>query len=523
MRLQVRWVIAFALIISMGVMYLSELWWIFLPGIFLLLIAAHDLYQTRHTILRNFPVLGHIRYALESIRPEINQYFIESNIDGTPINREKRSLVYQRAKNQRDTVPFGSRHDMYAPGFECVHHTLFPTQVNTKRLRTRIGGPDCRQPYDSSIFIISAMSFGALSSRAVEALNAGAAMGQFAHNSGEGGISEYHLKHDGDLIWQLGTGYFGCRTLAGDFDEEKFAATACMSQIKMIELKLSQGAKPGLGGLLPGKKVSFEIAQVRGVLPGLDVASPPRHKTFQNVRDMLVFVSRLRSLSQGKPIGIKLCVGRAEEIEQLCAAMVATQIMPDFISIDGAEGGTGAAPLEFTNHIGLPLTEALVLVHNTLNQYQIRQHIRLICSGKIISGFDIVRAMALGADICASARGMMMALGCIQALQCDSDRCPTGVATQDPNLVAGLVPEEKFKRVFNYHKKTVESVAAMMGAMGLTDSNEITADLISRRTTQGELIRLSEHYDVTRYRGKLEGKEHETIDQTSGHKNGTRA
>lgn len=512
MRLQVRWLIAFALALAMVVIMFREVWWAFLPCAIFLLIAANDLRQTRHTIRRNFPILGHFRYLLESIRPEINQYFIESNIDGTPINREKRSLIYQRAKNERDTVPFGSRHDMYSPGYECVHHTLFPTQVNAQRLRTIIGGPDCRQPYDSSIFIISAMSFGALSNRAVEALNAGAALGKFAHNTGEGGISEYHLKHGGDLIWQIGTGYFGCRTLDGDFDETKFSFGARLPQVKMIEIKLSQGAKPGLGGLLPGKKVNFEIARVRGVLPGVDVASPPSHRTFDNCEALLAFIARLRTLSEGKPVGIKLCVGRPEEIEDLCRNMVRTRIMPDFISIDGAEGGTGAAPLEFTNHIGLPLTEALVLVHNTLVKHQLRPHVSIICSGKIISGFDIVRAIALGADVCASARGMMMALGCIQALKCDSDRCPTGVATQDPNLVAGLVPQEKSRRVFNYHKKTVESVASMMGAMGLNSQRDITADLISRRSVEGDMRRLSENYGVLFL---------EELDQTIGHKDGT--
>ncbi|WP_141732472.1 FMN-binding glutamate synthase family protein [Oligoflexus tunisiensis] len=499
MRLQVRWVIALALVTAAAMILWNEIWWAFTPCTFLLVVAVNDLRQTRHTIRRNFPVIGHMRYLLESIRPEINQYFIESNIDGTPINREKRSLVYQRAKNQRDTVPFGSQHDMYAPGFECVHHTLFPTQVNAKSLRTIIGGPDCRQPYDSSIFIISAMSYGALSSRAVEALNAGAAMGNFAHNSGEGGISEFHLKPGGDLIWQIGTGYFGCRTPAGDFDEEKFSRTSNLPQIKMIEIKLSQGAKPGLGGLLPGKKVSQEIAQVRGVLPGLDVASPPRHKAFRTSREMLAFIAKLRNLSRGKPIGIKMCVGQKEEIETLCREMVGTGIMPDFITIDGAEGGTGAAPVEFTNHVGLPLTEALVLVHNALVKHQLRSHIRIICSGKIFSGFDIVRALALGADLCASARGMMLALGCIQALKCDSDRCPTGVATQDPHLVAGLVPAEKSYRVASYHRKTLESVAHMMGAMGLQHLCEITADIISKRSVDGELKTLREIHGVALY------------------------
>jgi glutamate synthase domain-containing protein 2 len=499
MRLQVRWVIAFAVLTSGAMVLWSEVWWAFLPFLFLLFVAVNDLMQTRHTIRRNFPVIGHMRYLLESIRPEINQYFIESNIDGTPINREKRSLVYQRAKNQRDTVPFGSQHNMYEPGFECVHHTLFPTQVNPRSLRTLIGGPDCRQPYDCSIFMISGMSYGALSSRAVEALNAGAATGNFVHNSGEGGISVHHLKHGGDLIWQIGTGYFGCRTTTGEFDEEKFSQTARLPQIKMIELKLSQGAKPGLGGLLPGKKVSSDIAQVRGVLPGMDVASPPRHKAFGNSREMLQFIAKLRQLSQGKPIGIKLCLGRPEEIEALCKDMLATGIMPDFISIDGAEGGTGAAPLEFTNHVGLPLTDALIHVHNALIRHRIRSNIRIICSGKILSGYDIVRAIALGADACASARGMMLALGCIQALKCDSDRCPAGVATQDPHLSAGLVPEEKSQRVASYHKKTLDSVAQIMGAMGLQHLSEINADLISQRTRDGELRKLRDIYGVASF------------------------
>jgi glutamate synthase domain-containing protein 2 len=519
MRLQVRWVIAFAVALGTAALAFAEIWWAFLPFYFLLFVAVYDLSQTRHTIRRNFPVLGHFRYLLESIRPEINQYFIESEIDGTPINREKRSLVYRRAKSQRDTVPFGSRHDMYAPGFECVHHALFPTQVNARNLRVPVGGPACLQPYDASIFHISAMSFGALSSRAIESLNAGAALGQFAHNSGEGGISAHHLKHGGDLIWQIGTGYFGCRTLAGDFDENKFTSMAALPQIKMIEIKLSQGAKPGAGGLLPGRKVNAEIAKVRGVLPGIDIASPPRHKAFGTIRELLAFVDRLRALSGGKPIGIKFCVGRPEDIERLCVEMKKSEIMPDFISIDGAEGGTGAAPLEFTNHIGLPLTEALVLVHNALIRHQLRQHIRIICSGKIISGFDIVRSLALGADICASARGMMLALGCIQALKCDSDHCPTGIATQNPHLVAGLVSTEKSQRVFNYHRKTLESVAQILGAMGLNHSREITAELISRRSIEGELKRLSESYGIASLSSEV--STYERISQSSGSKNGT--
>jgi hypothetical protein len=519
MRLQVRWVIAFAVVSITAAIAFAAIWWAFLPLFLILIVAIYDLGQTRHTIRRNFPVIGHFRYLLESIRPEINQYFIESEIDGTPINREKRSLVYRRAKNQRDTVPFGSRHDMYAPGFECLHHALFPTHVNIKALRVRVGGPACLQPYDASIFNISAMSFGALSGRAVESLNAGAALGQFAHNSGEGGISDHHLKHGGDLIWQIGTGYFGCRTLAGDFDAERFKQTAALPQIKMIEIKLSQGAKPGAGGLLPGRKVSMEIAQVRGVVPGMDIASPPRHKAFDSIEGLLNFIASLRTLSRGKPIGIKLCVGRPEDMERLALEMVRTGIMPDFISVDGAEGGTGAAPLEFTNHMGLPLTEALVLLHNTLIRHHLRKHIRIICSGKVISGFDIVRGLALGADICSSARGMMLALGCIQALKCDSDHCPTGIATQNPHLVAGLVTTEKSKRVANYHRKTVESVAQILSAMGLSHTRDITADLISRRSAEGALQRLSESFGVASLSSEV--FDYESRNYGSGHKNGT--
>lgn len=471
-------------------------WWASLIFGSLATIALCDIRQTRHSIRRNFPVVGHFRYLFESIRPEINQYFIESHTDGTPFNREIRSLVYQRSKSQRDTVPFGTRHDVYAPGYECVRHSLSPVRVNPEELRVVVGNSQCSQPYDASIYNISAMSFGALSSRAIEALNRGARQGRFAHNSGEGGLSLYHLQHGGDLIWQIGTGYFGCRDASGRFDPAAFSKLARRPQVKMIELKLSQGAKPSLGGLLPASKVTAEIAATRGVPMGRSVASPARHSAFDDFDGLCDFLGFLRQLSGGKPIGFKLCLGYAEEFDAVCRAIVRSGIIPDFVAVDGAEGGTGAAPLEFSNHVGLPLFEALTIVHKSLVLYELRGQVRVICSGKIATGFDIIRALALGADLCYSARGMMLALGCIQALRCDSNKCPTGVATQNPRLVDGLVVDEKATRVASFHRKTIEATAELLGAMGLRRTSEVTAHHVLRRTQDGPMASLAQIYDL---------------------------
>jgi glutamate synthase domain-containing protein 2 len=467
--------------IILGNWWTIYVWWsmvIFLP---LMVLGAWDMIQTSHAILRNFPIVGHFRYLLEAVRPEIYQYFIESNNDGKPFNREERSLVYARAKNVRDTVPFGSQEEMYEEGYEWVSHSLKPIHVAPETLRVTIGGADCTQPYSASILNISAMSFGSLSSHAILALSQGAQMGHFAHNTGEGGISDYHIKGGGDLIWQIGTGYFGCRTSAGNFCPDSFAKKAGSDQVKMIEIKISQGAKPGHGGILPGIKVSSEIAKVRQVPEGKTVISPPAHTAFTSPPELLNFIAQLRKLSNGKPIGFKLCLGKRHQFLSICKAMHETNIYPDFISVDGAEGGTGAAPLEFANFIGYPLTDGLIFIHNALIGFDLRSKISIIASGKVIDAFSIIKRIALGADLCYSARGMMMSLGCIQALRCHTNDCPTGVATQNKSLVGGLVVSQKNKRVYHFHKTTVETVADMLGAMGKSHTNELMPWNVNRR------------------------------------------
>lgn len=444
-------------------------------------IGLYDVFQTRHAILRNFPILGHGRYLLELIRPEINQYFIESDLDGVPVSREKRSVVYQRAKRVTDTIPFGTKADVYEPGYEWVNHSLMPLHVDAKSLRIDVGGPGCSQPYSMSAFNISAMSFGSLSKAAIEALNGGAEKGGFAHNTGEGGVSPYHLNPGGDLIWQIGTGYFGCRNADGSFDAASFEAMASRPNVKMIELKLSQGAKPGHGGILPGSKVTPELAQIRRVKVGETVLSPPSHSSFSDPKGLLEFIEELRTLSGGKPTGFKLCVGKRREFLAICKAMLEFGILPDFIAVDGGEGGTGAAPLEFSNTVGTPLIDGLSFVHNALVGCGLRSEIRVLCSGRVFTGFDIVKSIALGADVCMSARGMMFALGCIQALRCNSNDCPAGVATQNPKLVVGLHVPSKAERVKAYHEQTLHAVAEILGAAGLQSLEDLRPWHIIRR------------------------------------------
>lgn len=445
----------------------------------LIALGVMDMLQTRHTIKRNFPILGHGRYLLEMVRPEINQYFIESNTDGRPYSREERSVIYQRAKGQLDTVPFGTQRDLYAPGAEWMSHSLAPKHV-AEEPRVLVGEGSARHPYSASRLNISAMSYGALSQAAVVSLNRGAKSGGFAHNTGEGGISDHHLQ-GGDLIWQIGTGYFGCRTSAGRFDPERFRANASRPEVKMIEVKLSQGAKPGHGGILPAAKLTPEIVRIRGVEPGRDVLSPPAHTAFSTPVELVEWVGELRELSGGKPVGFKLCVGKLREFMAVVKAMLETGQHPDFIVVDGAEGGTGAAPLEFTNSLGTPMTEGLVFVHNALVGARLRSKIKIFVSGRIATGFDMARAMALGADACYSGRAMMMALGCIQARRCNSNDCPAGVATQDPRFTVGLVVTEKAPRVARYHRETVQSFLELMGASGVSDPALLRPWHINRR------------------------------------------
>lgn len=442
-----------------------------------------DMIQKKQSIRRNFPLVGRLRYVFEKMRPKIYQYFIESDTDGTPINRSDRAVIYQRAKEQIDTTPFGTQLNVYTEGYEWMTHSIQPIDFYKMDHHPRIlfGDQRCKQPYNMSVLNVSAMSFGSLSQNAIEALNGGAKIGGFAHNSGEGGLSPYHLKHGGDLIWQIGTGYFGARSEEGLFSEKAFEANASRPSVKMIELKLSQGAKPGHGGILPAIKNTPEIAAIRSVRPGVTVFSPPAHSAFSTPVGLIRFIERLRELSGGKPVGFKLCIGIKSEFISICKAMKQLNSFPDFITIDGSEGGTGAAPPEFSNFVGMPLLDALAFADNVLRGFGIRDQLKLIASGKVFTGFHMVRAMALGADTCNSARAMMMALGCIQALECNKNTCPTGVATQDPSLMRGLVVEDKQHRVANFHKHTVESFVELIGAAGIDHPSKIRRSHIYRR------------------------------------------
>lgn len=444
-------------------------------------LGTWDLLQTRHTLLRSYPVLAHSRWLAEALRPEIRQYFVESNTEASPFDRETRDMVYERAKGTKSDEPFGTERDVNALGYEFLRHSLRARMATDLAPRVRLGGPDCTRPYDIAVFNVSAMSFGALSGNAIEALNGGAARGGFAHDTGEGGISPYHLKHGGDLIWEIGSGYFGCRDADGHFDPELFEEKAALPSVRAISIKLSQGAKPGLGGVLPGAKVSAEIAATRGVPIGQTVVSPPSHTAFRTPLEMMHFIATLRSLSGGKPIGFKLCIGARTEFLSLCKAMLHTGITPDFIIVDGAEGGTGAAPQEFEDHVGMPLTEGLMLVHNCLVGTGLRRHVRIGAAGKVASGVDIVSRICQGADFTMSARAMMFAIGCIQAMKCNTNKCPTGVATQDKGRARALYVPDKIDRVANFQRATVASAAQIVASMGLNGFGELEPAMLNRR------------------------------------------
>lgn len=477
-------------------------WWWLLPVVAaaLTVVGFLDLRQTRHAILRNYPVIGHMRFLLEFIRPEMRQYFIEGDHEALPFSRAQRSLVYQRSKGEPDSRPFGTLLDVSIPGYEWVNHSMAPTKLESQDFRVWIGGQPgqslegqsvCTQPYRASVFNISAMSFGALSANAVLALNLGARTGGFAHDTGEGSISQHHRVHGGDLIWQVASGYFGCRNPDGSFSEERFAANAADPQVKMIELKLSQGAKPGHGGMLLGAKVTPEIAAARGIPVGVDCISPSSHSAFHTPIEMLHFLAKLRRLSGGKPVGLKLCVGHPWEWFAIVKAMMHADITPDFIVVDGAEGGTGAAPVEFTDHVGVPLQEGLLLVHNTLVGVNLRHRVQIGAAAKVITAFDIARMMALGADWCNAGRGFMLALGCIQAQTCHTGHCPTGVTTQDTLRQKALVVPDKGTRVANFHRSTMHALKELVQAAGLHHPGDITAHHIVRRTNDSQVHQLA--------------------------------
>ncbi|WP_417888016.1 FMN-binding glutamate synthase family protein [Zunongwangia sp.] len=480
-----RKAIGFTLIIAIiaGLIVCTILWPIYgfsLIGLSLFGIGLYDIFQKKHAILRNFPLIGHMRYLLEMISPEIHQYFVENDTDGKPINRSHRSYIYARAKLENDTHPFGTELNVEVENFKWMQHSIYPSELKKDIPRVDIGGPDCKKPYNASLFNISAMSYGSLSKNAIEALNKGAKAGNFFHDTGEGAISDYHL-NGGDLVWEIGTGYFGCRTDDGNFDPEKFSKKANLSVVKMIEIKISQGAKPGHGGVLPASKNNEEIAKIRGVEPHTEVLSPPGHKAFSDAEGLLKFVKQLRDLSGGKPVGFKLSIGSKNEFFEICEKMIETGIKPDFITVDGAEGGTGAAPIDFSNSVGMPWEKALLFVVDALNGYDLKKDIHIITATKIITAFDIFKALCIGADLCNSARGMMFALGCIQSLKCDTNKCPTGVATNDKRFTKGLVVEDKWKRVKNYQEQTLRDFMELFAAAGCNSLEDLNRDLINKQ------------------------------------------
>ncbi len=472
-------------IIALGYTVSSNFYYLFILFGPLILIGLRDAFQNKHAIKKNFPVIGNLRYILESVSPEIQQYFVERRTDGAPISKNKRAVIYQRSKNLGSTHPFGTEENIYGEGYEFITQSLYPSATPHEVPKVLIGGEQCTQPYSASLYNISAMSFGSLSKNAVMALNRGAKMGGFFHNTGEGGISPYHLQ-GGDLSWQIGTGYFGCRNEDGTFSKERFKENATKPEVKLIEVKLSQGAKPGHGGVLPGKKNTPEIAKIRGVKAGETILSPPGHSAFDGPEGLLNFVKDLRELSGGKPVGFKLCIGKAEEFEAICKAMTATNIYPDFIAVDGAEGGTGAAPLEFANYVGMPLYVGLVLADGLLKKHGHREKLKIIASGKVFNGFGILKAISMGADLTQSARAMMLSIGCIHAQLCNTNTCPVGIATQNKHLMKGLDPEDKSTRVANYHKNTIHAFLELMSATGAKNPNQLSTDNIMRMAEDGD-------------------------------------
>lgn len=483
MRYVAFWAVllATAALVVLGVKLSTAFLWPLIVLAPLSLLGIWDVVQTKHSLLRNYPLLAHFRWMFEDIRPEIQQYFVESDIDGRPFDRDTRTQVYERAKDVNQESAFGTELNVYEAGYEWFTQSIAPRPTSTEPIRQRIGGPACKQPYDMALLNVSAMSFGALSSNAILALNKGAKMGGFAHDTGEGGMSEYHLRHGGDLVWEIGSGYFGTRTKDGRFDPDKFAEQSQRDEVKCVSIKLSQGAKPGLGGVMPGRKVTPEIAGIRGVPVGETCISPPYHSAFATPRELVLFVQRLRELCGDKPVGFKLCIGQRPEFLGICKAMLELELYPDFIIVDGGEGGTGAAPLEYEDHVGAPLTEGLVFVHDALVGSGVRDYIKIGCSAKITSAFDMARRITQGADYCNAARAMMFALGCIQSQRCHTNTCPVGVATQDPKRTRALVIEDKATRVYNYQRNTAAEFNQLLASLGLEHPDQLTPSLLMRR------------------------------------------
>lgn len=475
----INWGIVILVLVWATALLIKAHYWIPILLTCIYAVGIYNCFQTKHAILRNFPVIGYFRYFFEGISPEMQQYFIERETDGKPFPRNQRSAVYRRAKNISDTVPFGTQLEVNQRKYEGIKHSIYAKSPKEELPRVWVGGEQCTQKYHASLFNISAMSFGSLSDRAQISLNRGAKKGNFYHNTGEGGISPYHLE-GGDICWQIGTGYFGCRDEQGRFSPEIFKKNATIPNVKMIEIKISQGAKPGHGGVLPGSKNTPEIAAIRHVLPGMTIISPPSHSAFSDAAGLLKFVQELRELSGGKPIGFKLCIGDTKEFEDICVQMNVLKIYPDFITIDGAEGGTGAAPPEFSDGVGMPLEPALIFVNRTLNNFNLRNKLRVIASGKVLTSLDILRAVAMGADMCNNARGFMFALGCIQALRCNTNNCPTGVATQDKMLIKGLDVTDKSERVYHFHKNTLHTCNELIAAAGKDSYDQVDASMFMR-------------------------------------------
>ena len=508
-RTKIFWAMVVAVVVFAALAAVSP-WFLLAEIIFLplALLGLWDLTQKRHSILRNFPIIGHMRFMLEEVGPELHQYLIENDEDGRPFNRDARSLMYERAKSVQDKKPFGTELDVYNTGYTWLTHSMATRPMiddPEQNMRVTVGGPNCKQPYSSSVLNISAMSFGALGGAAIKAMNSGAKKGGFAHDTGEGGMSRYHKEGGGDLIWQIGTGYFGCRTADGEFDPDAFAKYSVEPQVKMIEIKVSQGAKPGHGGILPAAKVTEEIAEARLVPQGEDVFSPTYHKAFSTPLELMDFITRLRELSGGKPVGFKVCIGDPAEFMGTVKAMLETGVVPDFIVVDGGEGGTGAAPLEFSDSLGTPLLEGLMVVQNTLVGAGLRDQIKIGASGKLVNAAAMARAMALGADWCNSARAFMLAVGCIQSQRCHTNACPVGVATQDAGLQRALVVADKSERVHHYHRNTVEALAEMVAAMGLDHTSQLNPHRVVKRVSQSETLSFAEIYHTLEGPDLLDG------------------